>query len=392
MVVIWQELILICQINLRFFRYLLGMSISQPDERLIQIAFLATPGIGRKTFKKVEHNQEVLQICWSEFWQSPGQWGVLGLTENQQQALKNFQNKFTPKGYAQYLIEKEIRVITFEDNNYPKLLNQIDDKPLILYIKGPDIAQSLPAISVVGTRKITNYGRLATAKIVSELVQENCVIVSGFMYGVDFCAHQTALDKSGQTVGVLGFGFEHFYPSVYERYYREMLALGMTFLTEYAPFVQPTQGSFPERNRIVAGLSLGTVVVEAGEASGTMITSRLAGEFGRTVFAVPGSIFSPYSQGTKLLVNQGACLVSSGAEMLAELGLKSSVGDRLLQLGSAIVKVGQEIIDELKLGEANFAHLAKISGLKASDLSSTLLQLEVAGVVERRGEVWTIKI
>lgn len=360
------------------------------DEQ-VKICLLATPKIGRKTFLKIEAWLEKNEIGFEDFWRSEGIWTTSGLGEKQIISLQNFQKKFGIDGYFEYLDKIKVRVVTKYNKEYPILLNNIEDQPIVLYIKGQIPEQSLPAISVVGTRKASHYGRQVTRKIVTDLVKQRVTIVSGFMYGIDICAHEVALEKNGSTIGVLGFGFEHFYPSVYGRKYLEMLERGMCFLSEYAPFVAPRQGSFPERNRIVAGLSLGTVVMEAGENSGTLITARLAGDFGRGVFAVPGSIFSPYSIGTKLLINQGACLIGSGDEILSELNINKT-SDVFNALGGKINSVVSEIVEELKLGHADFDHLAKISKLPTSELSATLLQLEIEGMVNKRGEAWELNL
>lgn len=340
---------------------------------------------------KIEEWLDKNQVKMEDFWLNQRTWSRVGLSEKQVSSLTNFQHKFSLTGYFDYLAKIGVRVIVSGDKNYPILLNNIDDPPIVLYSKGQFLAQNVPSISVVGTRKVTPYGRQVTGKIVGDLVKQGAMIVSGFMYGVDFLAHQAALGGGGSTVGVLGFGFEHFYPSVYKKVYLEMLSRGMCFISEYAPFVRPTQGSFPERNRIVAGLSLGTVVIEAGPNSGTLITARLAGEFGRGVFAVPGSIFSPYSVGTKALINQGACLVSSGEEILNELGI-ATTPDIFTNLGEKVSSVAGEILEELKLGHADFEHLARVSKLPTSELNSILAQLEISGVIARRGEVWNLRL
>lgn len=360
-------------------------------EKQIKVCLLATPRIGRKTFLKIENWLIQNEASFEDFWRKKQLWSLTGLGEKQMQSLQNFQKKFSLDGYFDYLEKIRVRVVTKYDKDYPTLLNNIEDQPTVLYIKGKIPEQSLPTISVVGTRKATHYGRQVTRKIVSDLVGQRVTIVSGFMYGIDICAHEAAIENNGSTIGILGFGYEHFYPSVYQRKYLEMLERGMCFMSEYAPFVAPRQGSFPERNRIVAGLSLGTVVIEVGENSGTLITARLAGDFGRGIFAVPGSIFSPYAVGTKQLLNQGACLVSSGDEILSELNIKK-IPDVFSSLSKKINLVVSEIIEELKLGHADFDHLTKISKLSTSELSATLSQLEIEGLVNRRGEVWNLRL
>lgn len=353
-------------------------------EKKAMICLLAVPGIGRKTFKKVEQLAKEKQIPLIEIWQGKQSWMEFGFSTKQIMAIKNFQNRFGLDGYFDYLSKKSIRVVCFCDKSYPKLLLNIDDPPLILYIRGDGIDQPKHSISVVGTRKITPYGRAVTKKIVKELVALNFQIVSGFMYGVDIEAHSAALKNGGKTVGILGFGFDHFFPSLYKQKFLEMLKQGMTFISEYPPFTKPSHGSFPERNRIVAGMSLGTLVTEAAKESGTMITSRLAGDYGRDVFAVPGNIFSEYSEGTKSLLNQGACLVSSGEDIAEELGL--------LKRKENISQVNKDIVEQLKLGQQSFDYLLNITGENARSLKINLSLMELSGMIEREGKVWKIRV
>jgi DNA processing protein len=353
-------------------------------EKKAMICLLAVPGIGRRTFKKVENLAKEKQIPLQEIWEGKQSWIEFGLSTKQIVAIKNFQNRFGIDGYFDYLHKKYIRVVCFCDKSYPKLLLNIDDPPLVLYIRGNNIDQKMNSISVVGTRKITPYGRAVTKKIVKELVVLNFQIVSGFMYGVDIEAHSAAIKNGGKTVGILGFGFDHFFPSLYKQKFLEMIKQGMTFISEYPPFTKPSHGSFPERNRIVAGMSLGTVVTEAARESGTMITSRLAGDYGRDVFAVPGNIFSEYSEGTKSLLNQGACLVSSGEEVAEELGLLKRRAD--------LSKLQKDIVEQLKLGCFDFNYLKKINNIDTRSLKINLSMMELSGLIVREGKVWKIRV
>jgi DNA processing protein len=185
-------------------------------EQQAMICLLAVPGIGRKTFKQIEQFSKLKNTSLSEIWEGKQSWIELELTTNQIKSIKEFQNRFGLYGYFTYLKRKNIRVVCFFDKKYPKNLFTISDPPLVLYIKGDDFDQNKPSISVVGTRKITPYGKAVTKKIVTELVKLDFQIVSGFMYGVDFQAHMAALESGGVTVGVLGFGFDHFFTSYYQ--------------------------------------------------------------------------------------------------------------------------------------------------------------------------------
>lgn len=202
----------------------------------------------------------------------------------------------------------------------PLLLSQIPDAPKHLYIKGEWPDESMPRIAIVGTRHVTPYGRMVTQQFTKELVKAGFVIVSGFMYGVDAIAHETAVDCGGKTIAVLGYGLHApYYPKSHSILARKVLEHGSCLVSEFEPTVTAVPENFPRRNRIVSGLSLGVLVTEAGTKSGSLITARLAVEQGREVFAVPGRIDSPYSEGTKELINLGAKLVTSFRDIVDEL-------------------------------------------------------------------------
>lgn len=202
----------------------------------------------------------------------------------------------------------------------PPLLKEIPDPPTVLYVRGTIPDWERLCIAVVGTRQITEYGTKVTASITRQLIEKGCIIISGFMYGVDAVAHETALAHDGTTVGVLGFGFDFMYPETHRALASAMIESGNCLITEFAPWQSPTRWTFPRRNRIVSGLSQAIVVTEAARKSGTKITVTFALEQGRDVFAVPGPIDSPFSDGTKELINSGATLVTSGDDILEELG------------------------------------------------------------------------
>jgi len=209
------------------------------------------------------------------------------------------------------------RYLCFLDNDYPDQLRQIPDFPLTLYCKGDASLLHQPSIGVVGSRRPTPYGKACCAHLAKELSQHGLVIVSGLAYGIDGEAHQAALRAGGKTIGVLGSGIDQIYPAGHRELYRKMESLGL-LVSEYPPGTLPLPGLFPERNRIISGLSLGIVVVEGAEKSGSLVTADCALEQGKDVFAVPGSIFSPVSTGPHNLIKQGAKLVTSSADVLEE--------------------------------------------------------------------------
>lgn len=211
--------------------------------------------------------------------------------------------------------------VSIDDKIYPPLLKEIQNPPRQLYINSKIDINKLfrtKTIAVVGTRNITTYGREVTKKITLELVKNGFVIVSGLARGIDYIAHQTALDQGGLTIAVLGCGLDRIYPAEHARLALEIIKNG-ALVTEFPLHTQITRQNFPIRNRIISGLSLGVVICEAAEKSGTMITASFAADQGREVFAIPGPITSPTSSGVSALLKKGAKLVTNVHDILEEL-------------------------------------------------------------------------
>ncbi|HUS60336.1 MAG TPA: DNA-processing protein DprA [Nevskiaceae bacterium] len=197
-----------------------------------------------------------------------------------------------------------IQKLDFKHKNYPEILKEIKNPPKTLFFRG-NLGQKIfkKSLSVVGTRRMTSYGKMAVDKLISGLVPQKVTIISGFMYGIDSEAHQRCLEYGGITVAVLGSGLNVVYPPENHKLYQQILKSEGAVISEYPPETKPQLWTFPQRNRIVAGLaSLGVLIIEAGERSGSLITARLAREQGKKVFAVPGPITSSVSAGTNLLI------------------------------------------------------------------------------------------
>ncbi|HMB22636.1 MAG: DNA-processing protein DprA, partial [Chloroflexota bacterium] len=194
-----------------------------------------------------------------------------------------------------------IKILTWEDEAYPQRLKEIDQPPPVLYIRGEYLPDDLFAVAIVGTRRVTPYGRQITEELSAFLAANGITVVSGLARGVDSIAHQTALKAGGRTIGVLGSGVDKIYPPEHRALAEQMMERG-AIVSDYAPGTPPDASNFPPRNRIISGLSLAVVVVEAGETSGALITAEFAAEQGREIFAVPGSILAPQSKGTNKLI------------------------------------------------------------------------------------------
>jgi DNA processing protein len=279
-----------------------------------------------------------------------------------------------------------IEVISLLEDSYPKLLRQISQAPPILYYRGDFLSiSSSPCIAVVGTRTVTLYGREVTERITEGLALAGLTVVSGLARGVDTVAHEATLGVGGKTIAVLGSGLNRIYPVQNSSLAQKIIASGGAVVTEYPPEMESIPQNFPARNRIISGLSLGVVVTEAAEDSGSLITADFAAEQNREVFAVPGPITSKLSRGPSKLLKVGAKLVSGVEDILEELKVGVSgteKGQKVFQPSSIYEeKVWQAIEDSAK----SIDQIVRESGLDASTVSSTLTMLEIHGHIRHLG-------
>ncbi len=220
---------------------------------------------------------------------------------------------------------QKIDKITIKDNNYPRLLKEIYDPPEQLYITGELKAKEKYPLAVVGTRKMSDYGKRVTVFLVKGLVKAGFTIISGLALGIDGLAHQTALDAGGRTIAVLGSGLDIIYPPEHKKLAADIIKSGGAVISEYPPGARPSRRTFPARNRIVAGLSLAVLVIEAPEKSGALITAKVALDQGREVLAVPGNIYNPNSIGCHKLIKMGAKAVTNPEDVFDALNLQLSI-------------------------------------------------------------------
>jgi DNA processing protein len=363
----------------------------------------AVEGVGRATLFGVQKACRELHLSVSEVWNGSTQvWEKVGLKPAQIAALQLLKRQYTPSEYEEYLKKSNITLIFSDQVQYPYLLKQIPDLPFLLFVKGNHTLltqDTMPSVAVVGTRKITGYGEFVTHKITTELVENGAKIISGFMFGVDMAAHQAALKAKGQTIGVLGFGFHAFAPTYYFQQALEFWDRGGVLISEFAPDTPAKKGHFVIRNRIIAGLSQAVVVAEAAARSGSLITARYAGDYGRTVCTVPAAITSSFFEGTKELINQGATMISSGEEVLQEIGLfslseKPSMTDRNITIGATPEKKlasSDKILLQLKAQALNTEQLVSHLQLSANEVCSLLTELELKNQIKKSGQRWFLK-
>lgn len=283
------------------------------------------------------------------------------------------------------LAEIEVLTVKRGEANYPAPLREIADPPAQLFVWGdPAVLSAAPAVAVVGTRKPTDYGIRAAAYLARELAG-TVVVVSGLAYGIDTVALSEALAAGGRTVAVIGSGLDRasFYPAVNYQLAERMVAGGGAVISEYPEGTPPLKQNFPARNRIIAGLTLGTVVVEGALGSGALITAQHAVEFGREVWAVPGSIFVPEAVAPNRLIQEGAMPVHSAADILESLGLTLQLA--LPSSSSSVTSVEQTINELLNRQAMSVDELARELALDSHLVSSTLTLMEIKGMVRSTG-------
>ncbi len=351
-------------------------------------------GIGARTIVKILNWCQKNQLSLNDFWFNKNHvWREISLSERIVESIKSFRKEHDLLDNLKQLQSSGIQVLTFEENFYPKLLLATEDFPAVLFVKSRILVGSVEwqtafaqTISVVGTRKITNYGHLVIQTLLPPLVAARKIIVSGFMYGVDLEAAKLALASGGQTIAVLGFGFDHCFPVSQKKIMSDFFDRGVIFLSEFPPTTFAKAANFVIRNRIVAGLSKATLVIEAAKRSGSHITASYANDYGRLVMAVPGPITNPFSAGTKALISQGAVLVNSATDILVEI----EDDYHLTSIDSAQIEVKGDsklnlLLESLSFyPEMSLEDLQKRTKLTSTELNQFLFDLELQGKIIKK--------
>jgi DNA processing protein len=291
--------------------------------------------------------------------------------------FRAFARRFDERSYRRELAEKAIRWLARSDPRFPSLLRSIHDPPAGLFLRGSGDMQLLerPAVALVGARACSGYGQHVGRMLGRELASAGLVVVSGLARGIDGEAHRGALEAGGVTVAVLGCGVDRDYPAAHAELARR-IADGGLIVSEYAPGVEPAPWRFPARNRIIAGLAEATVVVEARERSGALITADFALEEGREVFACPGEITAALSAGTNALLRLGATPLTKADDVLEVFGLSAADEDESAPPEGPAASV----LAVLREGPASVDELVRASGLDAGEVAAALAELELAGL------------
>ncbi|HOJ09630.1 MAG TPA: DNA-processing protein DprA, partial [Clostridiales bacterium] len=319
------------------------------------------------------------------------------LTEALIQQLIDVKHKNNVCKHLEAIRKNQIEVITIHDELYPYYLKNIYDPPVVLYCKGKILANE-NAISLVGSRKATAYGLEAGEELAYQLACLGITVVSGMARGIDSSAHKGALKAQGRTIAVLGCGLDVVYPAENKVLMNNILEKGAV-ISEYLPGTMPFQRNFPARNRIISGMSLGVVVVEAAADSGSLITANFALEQGREVFALPGNINRINSTGTNMLIKEGAKLVMSVKDILEELSIYNLEGENKIKNPieqtryKGLDKEERRIVECLKSESMYVDLLAKKAGYDIKYTNSILTMLELKGIIEQLpGKIYKLKI
>jgi DNA processing protein len=284
-----------------------------------------------------------------------------------------------------------IEVVTLGDHTYPRLLREVPNPPSVLYMKGTLVDEDQKSVAIVGTRRCTAYGRQMAATMAEQLARAGVTVISGLALGIDGQAHRGALAGGGRTIAVLGSGVDQIYPSSHRDLAAQIVATGAV-ISDYPPGTKPDARNFPPRNRIIAGLSRGIVVVEAPARSGALITVDFAADYGRDVFCVPGNALSEYSAGCHAAVRDGARLVTSAADVLEDLGMAAPAPGVAAQQAFPLSEQERHLLNYIRWEPQHIDELSAAAGLTPSQSGALLTLLELKGAVRDAGGQHYVRI
>ena len=346
-----------------------------------RVGFSLLPGIGRVKLTQLESYFDSLEDAWKA---PPASLKQAGLDSGAIRALTTWRPKISLEAEMEKLDRYGVKVLAITDADYPSRLKEIYDYPPLLYVRGSLFPEDEWYLAVVGTRRATVYGRQVTEEIVTDLARSRITIVSGLARGIDSVAHHSALAAGGRSIAVFACGLDVVYPSENAGLARQIMQQG-ALISEYPLGTRPRADNFPRRNRIMSGLSLGVLVIEADESSGAIITAHLAAEQNREVFAIPGSVLSPTSRGANHLIQEGAKLVSDYTDILEELNLTAVA--RQLEMKEVIPASDAEsqLLKYLSAEPTHIDDVCRNSGLPAATVTGTLGIMELKGMVKQVG-------
>ncbi len=347
------------------------------------VGFNLIPGIGRMRFAQLENHFGNLENAWQA---APAKLRKTGLDRNVIQAITTWQSRIFLDDEMAKLAHYGVKFFTYKDEKYPTRLKEIYDYPPLRYVRGELLPKDEWCLAVVGTRRATVYGRQVAEEIAADLARNNITVVSDMAKGIDTIAHQAALDAGGRSIAVFACGLDSVYPAENADLARKVMQHG-ALISEYPLGIKPRPDNFPRRNRIMSGLSMGVLFVEAGETSGAIITAQFALEQKREVFAVPGSILSPASRGTNHLIQEGAKLVRDYTDILEELNLMTVT--RQIEMKEILPASDTEsmLLKHISAEPTHIDEVCSSSGLPVSIVSGALAMMELKGMVKQMGSM-----
>lgn len=356
------------------------------------VALKTVPGVGDRLYRRLIERFKTPSAVFQSAREAPEQLhAITGISAGLINAIARFKKTGAIRREIDHIRKTGFRLVPMVDQDYPSMLLEIPDPPPYLYLAGT-LPGTLKYIAIVGSRNATTYGIETTRKLSGDLTARDVVIVSGMALGIDTAAHEGALMGNGKTIAVLGSGLLKIYPAQNQRLFERIVENGGV-VSEFPLTAGPEAHHFPKRNRIISGMSLGTVVVEATRRSGSLITARLAAEQNRDVFAVPGSIQSFKSTGTHTLIKQGAKLVENVQDVLEEFPrfFDTTVKQSLRSKTRIDLNTDEQtIFDELGVYPIHIDDLVRKTGMDAGRLAGLLMQMELNGLVSQApGKMFT---
>jgi len=346
------------------------------------VAFNHVPNLGAVRYRALESHFPDLEHAW----RAPfGELRAAGLDESVARTIVTHRDSISPDGVMEKLEKCGGYALNWHDPQYPAKLAEIYDPSPVLYVRGSLEASDERSLAVVGTRKATAYGKEAASILCRDLASNGVAVISGLARGIDSIAHRAAIDAGGRTIAVLGTGVDTIYPPEHSMLARDIIEHG-ALVSEYPLGTSPKAQHFPQRNRLISGMTLGTLVIEAGDRSGALITVSHALEQGRDVFCVPGNIFSPASRGTNALIQEGAKAVVSYTDILEELNL-NAVAFQMEMRGLAQPDNEDEarILGHVTHEPLHIDELGRLSDLPIHMVTSVLAMMELKGLVKQVG-------
>lgn len=358
------------------------------DDKRYWIGFTLIKGIGAVRFQRLLERFGDAESAWGA---APAELAQAGLSLKLIERIVAVREKVELDRIWDQIQTKGIQVLTWLDESYPRRLKEIEQPPPVLYLRGELIPEDTWAVAIVGTRRVTPYGRQVTEEIAAFLAANGVTVVSGLARGVDAIAHSAAIKAGGRTLAVLGSGVDRIYPPENRAIAEQIFEHGAV-LSDYAPGTPPESSNFPPRNRIISGLSMAVVVIEAGETSGALITAEFAAEQGREIFAVPGNILAPQSKGTNKLIQRGALPLLSASDIMQALNLtrvgQHKAAQKTLPADDVEAKLLAAIGDE----PLHVDEIRNQTDLPVEKVSATLVMMELKGMVRQVGNMHYVVI